>query len=118
MNRSGKDWSRAGLALVVTAGALLSAACAGHDAGQPLARTDDRAGETETIRCVLPGQIRQLGTDVTYLSASRVVTTSRADCEIRGGSPLSLSRLSPEAPQRFSDGATTEGRGSRPPRPE
>lgn len=37
------------------------------------------------VDCLLPPQVRQLGTRVTYLSARRAVKTSARDCAIRGG---------------------------------
>jgi hypothetical protein len=38
-----------------------------------------------TVDCLLPGQVRQLGTSMTYLTPRRPVRTSAADCEVRGG---------------------------------
>ena len=35
--------------------------------------------------CLLPGQIRQLGTRVTYMTARRAIKTTALDCTIRGG---------------------------------
>ncbi len=37
------------------------------------------------VDCLLPGQIRKLGSQMTYLSARRPIQTSAQDCEIRGG---------------------------------
>ena len=37
------------------------------------------------VDCLLPGQIRQLGTRMTYLAPRRRVKTTRSDCGIRGG---------------------------------
>ncbi len=37
------------------------------------------------VDCLLPGQVRRLGTTVTYLTARRAVKTAAGDCEIRGG---------------------------------
>jgi hypothetical protein len=37
------------------------------------------------VDCLLPGQIRQLGTQVTYLTERRPVRTTAEDCAIRGG---------------------------------
>ncbi|MEJ2692109.1 MAG: caspase family protein [Candidatus Thiodiazotropha sp.] len=37
------------------------------------------------VDCLLPGQIRKLGTSMTYLSPRRPIRTSASDCEIRGG---------------------------------
>lgn len=37
------------------------------------------------VDCLLPGQVRKLGTSVTYLTARRAVKTAAGDCELRGG---------------------------------
>lgn len=37
------------------------------------------------VDCLLPGQVRQLGTRMTYVSARRALKTSARDCAIRGG---------------------------------
>jgi hypothetical protein len=37
------------------------------------------------VDCLLPGQIRKLGTSMTYLSPRRPIRTAAFDCEIRGG---------------------------------
>lgn len=42
------------------------------------------AGYT-VVDCLLPGQIRRLGTQVTYLTARRPIRTTEDDCAIRGG---------------------------------
>jgi hypothetical protein len=39
----------------------------------------------EVVDCLLPGQIRQLGTQVTYVTERRPVRTTKEDCTIRGG---------------------------------
>jgi hypothetical protein len=39
----------------------------------------------EVVTCLLPGQVRQLGTQMTYLSERRPVRTTIEDCTIRGG---------------------------------
>src|SRR5688572_17676529 len=44
------------------------------------------------VDCLLPGQIRKLGRQATYLSARRPVRTTQADCEIRGGEFVSYDR--------------------------
>lgn len=76
---------------------LLTAACA---TTQPDTRRAERptgsaeggiSGETARVECLLPSQIRRLGTNV-YLAPRRAIVTSQGDCEIRGGtvtSPLS-----------------------------
>ena len=37
------------------------------------------------VDCLLPGQIRQLGTQMTYLAPRRRAKTTKSDCGIRGG---------------------------------
>ena len=44
------------------------------------------------VDCLLPGQIRKLGRQATYLSARRPVRTTQADCEIRGGEYVAYDR--------------------------
>jgi hypothetical protein len=39
----------------------------------------------EIINCLLPGQVRQLGTHMTYVTERRPVRTTKEDCAIRGG---------------------------------
>jgi TPR repeat protein len=41
--------------------------------------------ELVLVDCLLPGQIRQLGTRMTYLAPRRYVKTTKSDCGIRGG---------------------------------
>jgi hypothetical protein len=45
-----------------------------------------------TVDCLLPGQVRQLGTSMTYLTPRRAVRTSIADCEVRGGEYVAYDR--------------------------
>lgn len=44
------------------------------------------------VDCLLPGQIRSLGRQATYLSARRPIRTTQADCQIRGGEYVSYDR--------------------------
>ncbi len=44
------------------------------------------------VDCLLPGQIRSLGSMATYLSARRPIRTSQGDCQIRGGEYVSFDR--------------------------
>ena len=37
------------------------------------------------VDCLLPGQVRKLGTVATYVAARQAIKTSAQDCEIRGG---------------------------------
>ena len=44
------------------------------------------------IDCLLPGQVRKLGGQMTYLSPRRPAKTSASDCEIRGGEYVAYDR--------------------------
>lgn len=44
------------------------------------------------VDCLLPGQIRSLGRVATYMSARRPISTTQADCQIRGGEYVSFDR--------------------------
>ncbi|HYE34283.1 caspase family protein [Methylocaldum sp.] len=43
------------------------------------------ASKLFVVDCLLPGQVRKLGSQMTYLSARRPIRTTAADCEVRGG---------------------------------
>ncbi len=44
------------------------------------------------VDCLLPGQVRQLGSKLTYLTPRRPIKTTASDCEIRGGEYVSFDR--------------------------
>ena len=44
------------------------------------------------VDCLLPGQIRKLGSQLTYLTQRRPIKTSALDCEIRGGEYIEYDR--------------------------
>jgi hypothetical protein len=44
------------------------------------------------VDCLLPGQVRKLGGQMTYLSPRRAVKTAAVDCEIRGGEYVAYDR--------------------------
>lgn len=46
----------------------------------------------DVVDCLLPGQIRQLGTQVTYVTERRPVRTTKEDCIIRGGEYVAADR--------------------------
>ena len=50
------------------------------------------AEDVEVVDCLLPGQIRQLGTQVTYVTERRPVRTTKEDCAIRGGEYVAVDR--------------------------
>lgn len=77
--------------LMVLLAASLLAACAAPAGGPGLAGLPEDATLAEGIDqfvlvdCMLPGQVRRLGTMATYVTARRHTKTTRRDCEIRGG---------------------------------
>ncbi len=44
------------------------------------------------VDCLLPGQVRKLGSNMTYLSPRRPVKTTASECEIRGGEYVAYDR--------------------------
>jgi len=44
------------------------------------------------VDCLLPGQIRKLGSKMTYLTARRPIKTTAGECEIRGGEYVAYDR--------------------------
>ena len=44
------------------------------------------------VDCMLPGQVRRLGANSSFMSARRPIRTTQADCEIRGGEFVSYDR--------------------------
>ena len=46
----------------------------------------------DVVDCLLPGQIRQLGARVTYVTDRRPIRTTAEDCAIRGGEYVALDR--------------------------
>lgn len=96
---------RASHAALVPAVALLTLSmllpgCAGTSGDATLRPLDDAAGLTLAddvdqlilVDCLLPGQIRRLGSLHTYVAPRRSVKTTRRDCEIRGGEYVMFDR--------------------------
>ena len=50
------------------------------------------AEDLMVVDCLLPGQIRKLGSQASFLSARRPIRTTQADCEIRGGEYVAYDR--------------------------
>lgn len=63
--------------------------------GSPAA--SDNAG-TQAVKCQLPPQIRRLGRQATYLAAGRIITTTAADCRVRGGQGRAVAAASAPPP--------------------
>ncbi|HET6604629.1 MAG TPA: caspase family protein [Xanthomonadaceae bacterium] len=57
--------------------------------GKPATRNPE---DLLIVDCLLPGQIRKLGRQATFMSARRPIRTTQADCEIRGGEYVSYDR--------------------------
>lgn len=55
---------------------------------KPITNSDDLL----IVDCLLPGQVRQLGTRASFLTARRPIKTSAADCKIRGGEYVAFDR--------------------------
>ena len=69
--------------------------CLAFVAGWPVAPAQAAVRNAEDLMivdCLLPGQIRKLGRQATYLSARRPIRTTQADCEIRGGEYVAYDR--------------------------
>lgn len=47
------------------------------------------------VECVLPGEIRPLGS-ATYVTPHRTIKTTKKDCETRGGRPLAPTKPAAE----------------------
>ena len=51
-----------------------------------------KADQLMVVDCLLPGQVRQLGSRMTYLTPRRPIKTTASDCEIRGGEYVAFDR--------------------------
>lgn len=56
------------------------------------AQMTKRVEDLMIVDCLLPGQLRKLGGQATYLTARRPIKTSAVDCEIRGGEYVAFDR--------------------------
>lgn len=54
--------------------------------------SDQSADGFLIVDCLLPGQVRKLGANMTFLTPRRPIKTSASDCEIRGGEYVSYDR--------------------------
>src|SRR3990172_1619740 len=84
--------SRSTPALVLV-GTLVCLA-AGLDSGDPAPAAAQQPQQVQTaanidemliVDCLLPGQIRRLGRQATFMTSRRAIKTTARDCEIRGG---------------------------------
>ncbi len=53
------------------------------------------------VDCLLPGQVRRLGTQATFITARRPIQTTISLCEIRGGEYIAYDRANLETALRF-----------------
>ena len=60
----------------------LLVATAAMEGAEPRPRSRE---ELQVVDCLLPGQVRKLGRQQSYLSQRRTVRTTALDCEILGG---------------------------------
>lgn len=74
--------------------AVTLAACASQPDKGSTATTGNvkNADDLLVVDCLLPGQVRKLGTSSTYLTARRPIKTTAVDCEIRGGEYVAFDR--------------------------
>src|ERR1700728_88355 len=56
------------------------------------ATSDANANRLVVIDCLLPGQVRKLGGQLTYLSPRTPVKATASECEIRGGEYVAYDR--------------------------
>lgn len=80
--------------LIVVATATLAVLVSAASSGS----TDRTAAADDllVVDCLLPGQIRKLGTRTTYVSPRRPVKTTALDCGIRGGEYVAYDRANAE----------------------
>jgi hypothetical protein len=81
-------------AAAVAAVHVLCASPAAFAQGTAVAAVDSRQSIDRllVVDCLLPGQVRQLGTNITYLAPRRAIKTTGADCAIRGGEYVAYDR--------------------------
>ncbi len=79
------------LYFVLAFGMTLLAGCA-TTAAPEIPEEARNADDLLIIDCLLPGQVRRLGSYSTYLTARRPIKTTASDCEIRGGEYVAFDR--------------------------
>ncbi len=72
--------------------AAIGLAFGGVAAPSAQAATIRNAEDLLVVDCLLPGQIRRLGAQATFMSARRPIRTTQADCQIRGGEYVAFDR--------------------------
>ena len=76
----------AAAAITLAAGGLVAP---GQGQAKPQVRNPE---DLLIVDCLLPGQVRKLGRQASFMSARRPIRTTQADCEIRGGEYVSYDR--------------------------
>lgn len=59
---------------------------------EPAQAEAENAEDLMIVDCLLPGQVRKLGAQASYLTSRRPIKTTAVDCEIRGGEYVSFDR--------------------------
>src|SRR3974390_3263918 len=78
---------------VATAAALTGGALSlAESAISAAATTEMNPNRLVVVDCLLPGQVRQLGGQMTYLSPRTPVKSTASECEIRGGEYVAYDR--------------------------
>jgi hypothetical protein len=83
-------------ALAIAVSAVLLSACAPNVSREDVARATE--GYVEDVNklfvvdCLLPGQVRKLGSSMTYISSRRPIRATAAECEARGGEYVAYDR--------------------------
>jgi predicted phage tail protein len=77
--------------IAVIFSSALAVMLAGLPAQQPRAAVKN-AEDLLIVDCLLPGQVRSLGRQATYLTARRPIRTTQSECQIRGGEYVSYDR--------------------------
>ena len=80
------------LALVLAVYCVLSGCTATQDSQAAVPPEAEGADEFMIVDCLLPGQVRKLGGNFTYITQRRPIKTATSDCEIRGGDYVAYDR--------------------------
>ncbi|MBX3329870.1 MAG: hypothetical protein KF722_05685 [Nitrospira sp.] len=62
-----------------------SSSVASVTSGGEVINVPDGPKSNEMVDCLLPGQVRRLGTQMTYVTERHPIRTTKEDCTIRGG---------------------------------
>lgn len=85
---------RSSLVVLLLAALLVAAGGAGARAKKDKAKAPETRNpeDLQIVDCLLPGQVRRLGTQQTYISRRRPIRTTALDCGIRGGEYVAYDR--------------------------